>query len=65
MLKKEAATYTRADMAKIFIHTSVHDIKLVTLLPKPDDSVSPENCHDLAWSPSSPESNLKYSEKCC
>jgi hypothetical protein len=58
MMKKTVVIY----MAKIFIHTSDHDMKLVTLLPNPDDSVPSENCQDLPWSPSSLQSNLKNAE---
>jgi hypothetical protein len=58
-------THRGTDMAKTLIHTSVHDIKLVTLLPKSDDPVSPDSCQDLPWSSSSAESNLKHAEKQC
>jgi hypothetical protein len=40
-------------------------MKLVTLSPKPDDPVSPENCQDLPSASSSAESNLKNAEKYC
>lgn len=46
----DAHTHTHTggtDKAKTMIRTSVHDMKLVTLLPKSDDPVSPDSCQDL------------------